>query len=99
MIDKIGRPCGGSLKKFTYLNELNFFAFPIITETAWTQNYSGVVGTGFFVQPKLSIGVAIDLSRFPMNKGTNVRLEVTKYSDLYEIFQPSFVLVSLCENV
>ena len=38
----------------------------------------------------------IDLSRIPVNKGTNSRLEWTKYSDLYEIVHPSLVLISLC---
>ena len=36
------------------------------------------------------------LSRIPVNKGTNSRLGWTKYSDLYEIFHPSPVLISLC---
>ena len=34
--------------------------------------------------------------RIPVNKGTNSRLRWTKYSDLYEIVQPSLVLISLC---
>ena len=38
---------------------------------------------------------AIDLSRIPVNKGTNSRLGWTKYSDLYEIVHPSLVLISL----
>ena len=39
----------------------------------------------------------IDLSRIPVNKGTNWRLGWTKYSDLYEIVQLSLlVLISLC---
>jgi len=38
----------------------------------------------------------IDLSRIPVNKGTNSRLGWTKYSDLYEIVYPSLVLISLC---
>ena len=38
----------------------------------------------------------IDLSSIPVNKGTNSRLGWTKYSDLYEIFHPSPVLISLC---
>ena len=37
-----------------------------------------------------------DLSHIPVNKGTNSRLGWTKYSDLYEIVQPSLVLISLC---
>ena len=38
----------------------------------------------------------IDLSCIPVNKGTNSRLEWTKYSDLYETVHPSLVLISLC---
>ena len=38
----------------------------------------------------------MDLSRIPVNKGTNSRLRWTKYSDLYEIVHPSLVLISLC---
>ena len=38
----------------------------------------------------------IDLSRIPVNKGTNSRLGWTKYSDLYEIVHPSLVFISLC---
>ena len=38
----------------------------------------------------------IDLSRIPVNKGTNSRLGWTKYSDLYETVHPSLVLISLC---
>ena len=38
----------------------------------------------------------IELFRIPVNKGTNSKLEWTKYSDLYEIVHPSLVLVSLC---
>ena len=38
----------------------------------------------------------MDLSRFPVNKGTNSRLRWAKYSDLYEIVHPSLVLISLC---
>ena len=37
-----------------------------------------------------------DLSRIPVNKGTNSRLGRTKYSDLYEIVHPSLVLICLC---
>ena len=37
----------------------------------------------------------IDLSRIPVNKGTNSRLGWTKYNDLYEIIHPSLVLISL----
>ena len=50
--------------------------------TDWAQCYQGS-------QP-------IDLSRIPVNKGTNLRLGWTKYSDLYEIVHPSLVLISLC---
>ena len=38
----------------------------------------------------------IDLSRIPVNKGTNSRLGWTQYSDLYEIVHPSLGLISLC---
>ena len=38
----------------------------------------------------------IDLSRVPVNKGTNSRLGWTKCSDLYEIVHPSLVFISLC---
>ena len=34
----------------------------------------------------------IDLSRIPVNKGTNSRLGWTRYSDFYEIVHPSLVL-------
>ena len=37
-----------------------------------------------------------DLSRIPVNKGTNSRVGWTKYSDLYETVHPSFDLISLC---
>ena len=37
-----------------------------------------------------------DLSRIPVNKGTNSRVGWTKYSDLYETVHPSLVLISLC---
>ena len=50
--------------------------------TNWTQCYQGS-------QP-------IDLSRIPVNKGTNSRFRWTKYSDLYEIVHLSLVLISLC---
>ena len=43
--------------------------------------------------------VVIDLSRIPVNKGTNSRLRWTKYSDLYEIIHPSLDLVSLCRSL
>ena len=38
----------------------------------------------------------MDLSCIPVNKGTNSRLGLTKYSNLYETVPPSLVLVSLC---
>ena len=38
----------------------------------------------------------INLSRIPVNKGTNSRVGWTKYSDLYETVHPSFDLISLC---
>ena len=37
----------------------------------------------------------IDISRIPVNKGTNSKLKWTKYSDLYEIVHLSLVLISL----
>ena len=40
--------------------------------------------------------IFIDLSRIPVNKGTNSRLGWTQYSDLYEIVHPSLGLISLC---
>ena len=42
------------------------------------------------------VQMLIDLSRIPVNKGTNSRLGWTKYSDLYEIVHPSLVFISLC---
>ena len=38
----------------------------------------------------------IDLPRVPVNKGSNLRLGWTTYSDLYEIVHPSLVLISFC---
>ena len=44
---------------------------------------------------KIAIG-RIDLSRIPVNKGTNSRLGLTKYSDLDEIVLPSLILIAFC---
>ena len=50
-----------------------------------------------YMQPRCPhLAVQIDLSRIPVNKGTNSRLGWTKYSDLYETVHPSLVLISLC---
>ena len=38
----------------------------------------------------------IDLSRIPVNKGTNSRLGWTKYSDLYEIVPDPSLVLFLC---
>ena len=38
----------------------------------------------------------VDLSCFPVNKGTNSRLGWAKYSDLCEIIHPSLYLIFLC---
>ena len=43
----------------------------------------------------LSEELAIDLSAFTVNKGTNSRLGWTTYSDLYEIVQLHLNLISL----
>ena len=37
----------------------------------------------------------LDLSRIPVNKGTNSKLWWTKYSDLYEIVHASLALMSI----
>ena len=46
---------------------------------------------GFHLEPR-----SIDLSRIPVNKGTNSRLGWRKCSDLFEIVHLSLVLISLC---
>ena len=38
----------------------------------------------------------IDLSRIPVNEGTNSRFRWTKYSDLYETVHLSLILISMC---
>ena len=48
------------------------------------------------LDPRVDSRFSIDLSRIPVNKGTNSRLGWTKYSDLYEIVHPSLVFISLC---
>ena len=49
------------------------------------------VGLGKFLSPYKNI----DLSRIPVDKGTNLRLSWKKYGDLYEIVDPSLILISL----
>ena len=53
-----------------------------------------LVGVISFVPLNLC-SLAIDLSRIPVHKGFKSRLGWTKYSDLYEIVQPSLVLIFL----
>ena len=50
------------------------------------------VGLGKFLSPYKDI----DLSRIPVDKGTNLRLRWKKYGDLYEIVHLSLILISLC---
>ena len=53
-----------------------------------------LVGVISFVPLNLC-SLAIDPSRIPVHKGFKSRLGWTKYSDLYEIVQPSLVLIFL----
>ena len=54
-----------------------------------------IFARSFGKNKKIAIG-RIDLSRIPVNKGTNSRLGLTKYSDLDEIVLPSLILISFC---
>ena len=48
-----------------------------------------------YILDQTMLNVQIHRSRIPLNKGTNSRLRVTTYTDLYDIAHPSIDHVSL----
>ena len=74
--------------------QLNVTLDPICA--LWFTGALIIVGFRPSIKGNKDVFYTIDLSRIPVNKGTNSRFEWAKYSDLYEIVHPSLVLISLC---